>query len=186
MNYNFPNNPLELDEEKKPQEQTKNGDWKVEPSFKSFAPVDAPTSANIRRMSIRLQFTAIRDEEEVVPDPETASIATPKKAQKNLWTMPKTSIWAKIWWLYTWPIRVLTTCLIPNPKTIRRLYPLAFVMCIIFIGVNSYLIFWMIVVMGDTFGIPEVVMGLTILCWGSCLPEAIACIIIIRKGAEVR
>lgn len=100
----------------------------------------------------------------------------------SLRIIPRVSVFGTIWWFYTWPIRAITTCLIPNPKTQRRLYPLSFIMCIAFIGFNSYLIFWMIVVIGDTFGIPEVVMGLTILCWGSCLPEAIACIIIIRQG----
>lgn len=175
--------PLELESEKQPQEQTKNGEHQVEPSFKSFGAAPAPTAANMRKMSIRLTFSSIRHGEEVdTPDIETSVVDTPKKAQKSLWTIPRTSTFGIIWWLYTWPIRVLTTCLIPSPKTIRRLYPLSFVMCIVFIGVNSYLIFWMIVVIGDTFGIPEVVMGLTILCWGSCLPEAIACIIIIRKG----
>lgn len=133
-------------------------------------------------MSIRLEFATSAEATRSATDPEVALAEVPVKAQKNLWSVPTHSVWATIWWLYTWPIRVITTCLIPNPKTVRRLYPLAFVMCIVFIGVNSYLIFWMIVVVGDTFGIPEVVMGLTILCWGSCLPEAIACVIIIRQG----
>lgn len=135
-------------------------------------------------MSIRLQFSTITADPVARCDTE-APVAVEelvKKPRKSLWTVPTHSVWAVVWWLYTWPIRAVTTCLIPNPKTIRRLYPLAFIMCIVFIGVNSYLIFWMIVVIGDTFGIPEVVMGLTILCWGSCLPEAIACIIVIRKG----
>lgn len=137
-------------------------------------------------MSIRLQFATLPpvDETQGRPvDPETVSVsASEKTPPKSLWVMPRHSAMGIIWWLYTWPIRAITTCLIPNPKTMRRWYPLTFIMCIIFIGANSYLIFWMIVVVGDTFGIPEVVMGLTILCWGSCLPEAIACIIIIRRG----
>lgn len=100
--------------------------------------------------------------------------------------MRKTSVFARIWWLYTWPIRALTTCLIPSPKTSRKWYPLSFIMCIVFIGCNSYLIFWMMSVIGFTLGIPDIVMGFTILCWGSCLPEAIACIIVIRKGERER
>lgn len=147
-------------------------------------------------MSIRLEFNAIQVERtrkfSVTSNPNattpTPDVAEPqveelaKVTLVNLWKIPKTSILGMVWFFYTWPIRALCALLIPNPKTRRRWYPLSFIMCIVFIGVNSYLIFWMIVVIGYTFGIPEVVMGLTILCWGSCLPEAIACIIIIRTG----
>lgn len=104
------------------------------------------------------------------------------KKRKSLWRIPHQSKAMTVWWFYTWPIKLLTTCFIPSPKTFRRLYPLTFVMCILFIGVNSYLVFWMVAVIGTTFGIPEVVMGLTILAWGSCTPEAAASIIVLRKG----
>lgn len=71
----------------------------------------------------------------------------PRK-RKSLWRLPEGHLARTIWWYYTWPIRCILTLAIPNPKTWRRLYPLTFFMCIIFIGINSYLIVWMVTVMG--------------------------------------
>lgn len=143
---------------------------------------------SLMKRNIRLEFSEIQAAKFANEDPvgnttDATSSVSVKRPQKSLWIIPTHSKTLMAWWFYTWPIRAITTLLIPSPKTYRRLYPLTFVMCILFIGANSYLVFWMMAVIGYTFGIPEVVMGLTILCWGSCLPEAIACIIIIRRGS---
>jgi len=88
----------------------------------------------------------------------------------------------KFWWMYTLPIRFLLSILIPNPITNRKWYPLAFIMCIITIGVNAYLIVWMLTALGVTIGVPDIIMGLTFLAAGSTMPEAVSSIISLRKG----
>ncbi|XP_026464579.1 sodium/potassium/calcium exchanger 5-like [Ctenocephalides felis] len=55
-------------------------------------------------------------------------------------------------------------------------------MCIVWIGVNAYLVFWMVAVIGVTLGVPDSVMGMTFLAAGGCLPEAISIVIMSRKG----
>lgn len=71
------------------------------------------------------------------------------KVRKSLWHLPATRTIPKvIWWFYTWPIKFLLTMTIPNPKTYRRLYPLTFLLCIIWIGSNAYLVVWMVTVIG--------------------------------------
>lgn len=50
--------------------------------------------------------------------------------------------------IYTWPIRLILCLTIPDPKTNRRMYPLTFFMCIIWISINSYLVIWMLSVIG--------------------------------------
>lgn len=55
-------------------------------------------------------------------------------------------------------------------------------MCIIVIGLNSYLSVWMLTVIGYTLNIPESVMGLTFLSFGGCLPEMFAALIMALKG----
>lgn len=92
------------------------------------------------------------------------------------------SIAMKIWWAYSWPIRALLSCIIPNPITRRTWYPLTFIMCIIIIGCNAYLIVWMLTALGVTLGVPEIVMGLTFLAAGSTTPEAVSSLISVRKG----
>lgn len=72
-----------------------------------------------------------------------------EKVDKSLWTCPLTNRLKTLWWLFTWPIKFVLTLTIPNPKTYRRMYPLTFVMCIIWIGLNSYLIVWMMTIIGE-------------------------------------
>lgn len=72
------------------------------------------------------------------------------KKRKSLWRLPAEGGAKRVWWFYTWPIKLILTMTIPNPKTYRRLYPLTFFMCIIWIGLNAYMIVWMITVMGKS------------------------------------
>lgn len=75
-------------------------------------------------------------------------IENTKKVRKSLWSLPVGNKFRTVWWVYTWPIKFILTFAIPNPKTWRKLYPLTFIMCIIFIGLNSYMIVWLITIMG--------------------------------------
>lgn len=73
------------------------------------------------------------------------------KNRKSLWHLPPTRTIPKIlWWAYTWPIKFVLTMTIPNPKTYRRLYPLTFLLCILWIGSNAYMVVWMVTVIGKT------------------------------------
>lgn len=71
-----------------------------------------------------------------------------KKVRKSLWRLPAAGGLKTVWWIYTWPIKFILTITIPNPKTFRKLYPLSFLMCIVWIGLNAYMIVWMITVIG--------------------------------------
>lgn len=71
---------------------------------------------------------------------------TDKKVDKSLWNCPMTGKLKTMWWIFTWPIKLLLTLTIPNPKTS---YPLTFIMCVIWIGLNSYMIVWMMTVIGN-------------------------------------
>lgn len=86
-----------------------------------------------------------------------------EKQRKSLWRVPSSSQWKTVWWAYTWPIKFILTLIIPSPKTYRHLYPVTFILCIICIGLNSYLIVWMISVIGFTLSIPDAIMGLVII-----------------------
>lgn len=100
----------------------------------------------------------------------------------SMFTVPEGSLVKRMWWFYSWPIQVLLTMFVPNPKVHRKLYPLTFILCILLIGANSYLVYWMVAIIGHTIDIPESVMGMTLLAGGGCLPEAISCVILIRRG----
>ncbi|XP_067005320.2 sodium/potassium/calcium exchanger 5 isoform X2 [Anabrus simplex] len=90
----------------------------------------------------------------------------------------------KIWWLFKLPIVLVLFITVPDcrHRAVRRLYPLTFLMCVVWIGIAAYIISWMITVIGDTFEIPDSVMGMTLSAIGGCLPETIASVILVRQG----
>lgn len=56
----------------------------------------------------------------------------------------------KIWWLLTWPINLALLVTIPDcrrPK-LKSWYPLTFIMCIIWIASTSYVVGWVITIIG--------------------------------------
>lgn len=82
-------------------------------------------------------------------DDDVNDVNDKTKVRKSLWHLPATNSGLRIfWYCYTWPLKFLLTMTIPNPKTYRRLYPLTFLMCIIWIGSNAYLVVWMVTVIG--------------------------------------
>lgn len=68
---------------------------------------------------------------------------------KGIFTYPKgESVLAQIWWCYTLPLRTLLAITIPSPVTCRSFYPFAFFMCIVWIGISSYVVSWSMTVIG--------------------------------------
>uniref|UniRef100_T1GWN9 Sodium/calcium exchanger membrane region domain-containing protein n=2 Tax=Megaselia scalaris TaxID=36166 RepID=T1GWN9_MEGSC len=55
-------------------------------------------------------------------------------------------------------------------------------MCIICIGINAFMIVWMLTALGVVIHCPDIVMGLTFLAAGSATPEAVSSAISVRKG----
>lgn len=58
-------------------------------------------------------------------------------------------------------------------------------MCIIWIGSLSYVVAWMITIIGDTLKIPDSVMGITFLAAGTSVPEAVSSVIVAKQGKFV-
>ena len=58
-------------------------------------------------------------------------------------------------------------------------------MCLIWVGISSYLVSWMTTVVGDTIGIPDSIMGLTFLAAGGNMPEIASIVILARQGNKL-
>uniref|UniRef100_V5I898 Sodium/potassium/calcium exchanger 5 n=1 Tax=Anoplophora glabripennis TaxID=217634 RepID=V5I898_ANOGL len=108
--------------------------------------------------------------------------ADKKEAEKSLFRIPEGSKLKKFIFFYTWPIQLILRFTIPNPKVHPKLFPISFLMCIVWIGTNSYMVSWMMSVIGSVFKIPDAVLGMTLLAAGGCLPESISMTIISRRG----
>ncbi|XP_070508331.1 sodium/potassium/calcium exchanger 5-like [Chironomus tepperi] len=110
--------------------------------------------------------------------------AEPEEEEFTLWEIPKNvTLFEKCWYFFTWPVRFLLHYTIPDPMKHKKLYPLSFIMCIVWIAGMSWIVFWMVVILGDTFRIPDPIMGMTFLAFGGCMPEAISAVIVARKGS---
>lgn len=90
----------------------------------------------------------------------------------------------KIAWIINWPINCAFFFTVPNCEKLKsnKWIPVAFITCIVWIGVLSYLLSWMITVIGDTFQIPDSVMGISFLAIGAGVPEAASSIVVVKKG----
>lgn len=98
-------------------------------------------------------------------------------------TMPRDCI-AGVLWIVTLPTSTLLYLTIPDCRKERwkRLYMLSFVLSMLWIAGLSYILVWMVSIIGYTFGIPDVIMGLTFLAAGSSVPDCIASILVARQG----
>ena len=63
-----------------------------------------------------------------------------------------------------------------------RLFVATFVVAIVWISVYSYMMVWMITVIGFTLAIPDTVMGLTFIAAGVSVPDALSGIAVVKEG----
>ena len=78
----------------------------------------------------------------------------------------------------------MLTMTIPDVRRERfRLFAcITFINSIIWIGLISYVLLWMVTIIGETLGIPDTVMGLSFIAFGSSVPDALSSVIVARKG----
>ncbi|XP_029965638.1 sodium/potassium/calcium exchanger 4 isoform X1 [Salarias fasciatus] len=97
--------------------------------------------------------------------------------------LPK-GIGSKVKWLLSWPLLLLLYLTVPNCAKPRweKYFMLSFVLSTVWIAVFSYLMVWMVTIIGYTLGIPDVIMGITFLAAGTSVPDCIASLIVARQG----
>lgn len=82
---------------------------------------------------------------------ETSEAEPPEQEGYRLLRYPKDkSCFAQFTWLIIWPIHLLFRIAIPDCKKPKhnKIFPLTFVMCIVWIGSLSYVVAWMITIIG--------------------------------------
>ena len=82
------------------------------------------------------------------------------------------------------PINILFYFTIPDVKkeSCRKFVVFSFVVCIVWIGVTSYILVWMVTIIGYTFMIPDTVMGLSLVAFGSSVPDCLSSLFVAQKG----
>uniref|UniRef100_A0A8C6STI3 Sodium/calcium exchanger membrane region domain-containing protein n=1 Tax=Neogobius melanostomus TaxID=47308 RepID=A0A8C6STI3_9GOBI len=90
----------------------------------------------------------------------------------------------KMKWLFMWPMSLLFFFTVPNCAKRRweRWFMVSFFTATIWIAGLSYIMVWMVTVIGFTLGIPDVIMGITFLAAGTSVPDCMASVIVARQG----
>ncbi|XP_003742183.1 probable sodium/potassium/calcium exchanger CG1090 [Galendromus occidentalis] len=103
---------------------------------------------------------------------------TDPKAWGNL------SLGRKIFRILTAPSAKILSYVIPNCKKpgFEKYFLLTFVMSGALIATLSYSLVWMMAVIGFTLGIPDSVLGLTLMSFSVTLPDVMAAVLVVRKG----
>ncbi|XP_008274966.1 sodium/potassium/calcium exchanger 4 [Stegastes partitus] len=111
----------------------------------------------------------------------------PTEAEENETISPfhiPRGIGSKLKWLLSWPLLLLLFLTVPNCAKPRweKYFMVSFILSTVWIAVFSYLMVWMVTIIGYTLGIPDVIMGITFLAAGTSVPDCIASLIVARQG----
>ncbi|XP_013875617.1 sodium/potassium/calcium exchanger 3 [Austrofundulus limnaeus] len=93
-------------------------------------------------------------------------------------------VFNKLKWLLAWPLCLLLYFTIPNCSKPRweNCFMISFISSTLWIAFFSYIMVWMVTVIGFTLGIPDVIMGITFLAAGTSVPDCMASLIVARQG----
>uniref|UniRef100_A0A8C9GXT3 Solute carrier family 24 member 2 n=1 Tax=Piliocolobus tephrosceles TaxID=591936 RepID=A0A8C9GXT3_9PRIM len=142
-------------------------DVEMTPSSDASEPVqNGNLSHNIE--GAEAQTTETADEEEDQP----LSLAWPSETRKQVTFLIVFPIVFPLW---------ITLPDVRKPSS-RKFFPITFFGSITWIAVFSYLMVWWAHQVGETIGISEEIMGLTILAAGTSIPDLITSVIVARKG----
>ncbi|KAJ7409475.1 hypothetical protein WISP_115025 [Willisornis vidua] len=103
----------------------------------------------------------------------------------NVFTMPEADM-KRILWVLSLPIITLLYLTIPDCRRQfwRNWFMVTFLISAAWISAITYVLVWMITIAGETLGIPESVMGLTLLAAGTSVPDTVASVLVARKGKD--
>ncbi|XP_049591278.1 sodium/potassium/calcium exchanger 2 isoform X7 [Syngnathus scovelli] len=109
------------------------------------------------------------DEEE---DDQPLSLSWPESGRK------------RFTYLFIMPIVLPLWLTLPDVRkpSAKKFFPISFLGSICWIAIFSYLMVWWAHQVGETIGITEEIMGLTILAAGTSIPDLITSVIVARKG----
>jgi sodium/potassium/calcium exchanger 4 len=77
-------------------------------------------------------------------------------------------------WLLIAPLYAVLHQTVPDVRARPNLFMVSFLVSVTWIALFSYVMVWMVTIIGFTFGIPDSIMGITLLAAGTSVPDAYA------------
>lgn len=112
-------------------------------------------------------------------EPLTNSVEEPESvfAWPHVW-------YKKIIWTFSLPLKILFFISMPDcrKQRLRKYFIITFIISLGWLTALSYLMVWMITIIGYTVNIPDTIMALTIVAFGVSLPDVISSLIVVREG----
>ncbi|XP_074863174.1 sodium/potassium/calcium exchanger 5 isoform X1 [Carettochelys insculpta] len=101
----------------------------------------------------------------------------------NVFSIPEADL-KRILWVLSLPIIMLLYLTTPDCRRQfwKNWFMVTFFMSAVWISAFTYILVWMVTIVGDTLAIPETVMGLTLLAAGTSIPDTVASVLVARKG----
>ncbi|OWF56023.1 hypothetical protein KP79_PYT16868 [Mizuhopecten yessoensis] len=130
------------------------------------------------------EMTALTESDSDDPgEGHTVKMASYDKEPESVFAWPD-ACWKKALFIIAIPLKVVLFISIPDCRQPRwqRWFVVTFVMCLTWLTIFSYIMVWMITVIGYTADIPDTIMGLTFIAFGVSLPDVIASLIVVREG----
>uniref|UniRef100_A0A7S2WRZ0 Uncharacterized protein n=1 Tax=Mucochytrium quahogii TaxID=96639 RepID=A0A7S2WRZ0_9STRA len=102
----------------------------------------------------------------------------------NPFELPDGGVFDKFMWALSFPLAVLMFFTIPDCRRpmFKKFYFLTFIMCIVWIGLMSYVMVWMATIFGEFAGISDPIMGLTLIAAGTSIPDLLSSVAVAKKG----
>ena len=124
-----------------------------------------------------------KEDNDKTKDQETSTSHIQGFTPTSPFQIPNSSL-KQVFWAVMLPVHFLFYITMPDcrKKEWEEWYPITFVVSIIWMAIISYVLVWTVSIMGETFDIPECIMGLTLLAAGSSVPDAMASLIVAKHG----
>eukprot|EP00058_Branchiostoma_floridae_P016527 XP_002602015.1 hypothetical protein BRAFLDRAFT_82602 [Branchiostoma floridae] len=122
------------------------------------------------------------DPEKPAAAPDAQPAAADAVPKRSLLTVPEGK--RKIAFFLNFPIHAVLYVTIPDCHSdgTKHRYLMTFFMTTLWIAVFTYVLVWMSTIIGFTIGIPDEVMGLTILAIGTSIPDALSSVLVSSSG----
>jgi len=90
----------------------------------------------------------------------------------------------KFFWIVGFPLALAFYFTIPDCRRemFKKWWAITFLNCILWIMLLAYFMVWMVTEFGQDVGIPDTVMGVTLLAAGTSIPDALSSIAVARRG----
>ncbi|PVD30430.1 hypothetical protein C0Q70_09696 [Pomacea canaliculata] len=87
-------------------------------------------------------------------------------------------------WVLGLPLSALMFLTVPDCRrpSCRKFFWLTFLLSLVWLSLYSFIMVWMITVVGYTFNVPDSVMSLTFIAFGVSLPDVVTSVLVVRDG----